>query len=330
MNRARCLLASIAVVAALVGGSPVAAAPADPVVARISVGHPVFDPGFDGAFALGALWVSIGDDEIARIDPATNSIVATIAVGAGFRHEIAGGNGAIWVTNPDDNTVSRIDPGSNAVTGTFSSNGLDPIGVTTTPGAVWVANHHAPDGGTGSVVRLNPANGAVVAEIPLGGPFFEGGPGGMSANASGVWVTVPNLGSIVRINPATNEVDGSAPVQPCGIPSAASQYVLAPGAGCGGPYLGRVNASTLAVKKLNPGGIVRFAAAADGSGWATVTSSSCPPNCPPTRSKLTRIDLVSGDVLDKVALDGFGFVAIGAGSIWVGDGVAGQVLRVTP
>src|SRR6185503_21131891 len=101
--------------------------------------------------------------------------------------------------------------------------------------------------------------------IPLGAPIFEAGPGGMSANASGVWVSVPNLGAIVRINPATNAVDGSASVQPCGIPAAGSHYVLMPGNGCGGPYLGRVNATTLGVKKLNPGGVVRFAALAGGS-----------------------------------------------------------------
>jgi hypothetical protein len=31
-----------------------------------------------------------------------------------------------------------------------------------------------------------------------------------------------------------------------------------------------------------------------------------------------------------VPLDGFGFVAVGANSVWVGDGTAGRVLRVQP
>ena len=330
MNRVRCLFASTALLAALIGAGPVTAAPADPVIARIQIGHPVFDPGFDGAFAFGALWVSIGNDEIARIDPATNDVVATITVGVGFRHEVAGGNGAIWVTNPDEDSVSRIDPATNAVTGTFPSGGLLPIGVGTTPGAVWVANHHAPPGGTGSVVRLNPTTGSIVETIALGGPFEEGGPGGIAANAAGVWVTVPNLGAIVRIDPATNAVNGSVAVQPCGIPSIASQYVVTPGAGCGGPYLGRVNPTTLTAKKLNPGGIVRFVAGDGTTAWATVTSASCPTNCSPTKNALVHIDLATGDVLDRIKLDGFGFVAIGAGSVWAGSGVTGEVLRVAP
>jgi len=317
----------MALLAGLIGASPVTAAPADPVIARIQIGHPVFDPIFDGTFASGALWVSIGDDEIARIDPSTNEVVATITVGAGFRHEIAGGDGAIWVTNSDEDIVSRIDPATNTVTGTFPSGGLLPIGVGTTPGAVWVANHHAPPGGTGSVVRLNPATGAIVETIAVGGPFEEGGPGGIAANAAGVWVTVPNLGAIVRIDPATNTVVGSLAVQPCGIPAIAGQYVLAPGNGCGGPYLGRVNPATMTAKKLNPGGTARFVAGNSGTAWATATSASC---CPPTRNALVQIDLVTGDVLDRVKLDGFGFVALGAGSIWVGSGATGEILRVAP
>ena len=330
MVHIRLVSACLAMAIVLITSGTAAAASPGRIQARVAIGHPVFDPGFDGTFASGALWVSIGDDAIARIDPATTSIVATIAVGAGFRHEIAGGNGAIWVTNPDDGTVSRIDPTTNAVTGSFSSGGLDPIGVTTTTGAVWVANHHAPDGGTGSVVRIDPDSGAIVATIPLGAPFFEGGPGGMTADDAHVWVAVPNLGSLVRIDPSTNAVDGSVGVQPCGIPALGTSFVLMPGAGCGGPYLGRVDPQTLAVKKLNPGGIVRFAAAAGGSAWASVTSASCPTNCPPTRSTLVRIDLTTGDVLARVPLDGFGFVAVGANSIWAGDGTAGQVLRVQP
>src|SRR5262245_23339937 len=110
------------------------------VVATIPVADFVFDPIFDGAYGAGALWVSIGNDTIARIDPSTNSVAAEITVGAGFRHEIAVGNGAVWVTNPDEDTVSRIDPATNSVVATIPSEGFLPVGVTATAGAVWVSN----------------------------------------------------------------------------------------------------------------------------------------------------------------------------------------------
>jgi YVTN family beta-propeller protein len=306
------------------------------VTARIAVGSAA--PGFifDGTFGAGSLWASVGNDTIRRIDPASNTVVAEIAVGAGFRHEIAVGEGAVWVTNPDADTVSRIDPATNAVVATIPTAGHFPIGVTTTSGAVWVSNHHAdpadPDS-SGSVVRIDPATNAVVAITPVGAPFFSGGPGGMTAAGGSVWVGVPNLGGIVRIDPATSTFAGFTPLAACGVPIAGDGAVWIPSAGCAKPAsaLARINATSGSLDMvLNPGGASWFAATGFGSAWVSVTSLSCPPKCPPSARGLVRLDVVSGAVTGRLATDGFGFVAVGAGSIWAGLGEAGQVVRIDP
>ena len=335
----RAALISLTVLLGLVLTAPFAGAkdnsPGD-VVARIDVGGPVLGNIFDGAFGAGALWVSVGDDTILRIDPATNGVDAEITVGAGGRHEIAVGEGGVWVTNPDDNTVSRINPATNAVVATIDTEGFFPIGVTTSNGAVWVANHHAdesdPDS-TGSVVRIDPSANAVVEVIPVGAPFFAGGPGGMTTAGGSVWVSVPNLGGVVRIDPSTNAVAGFTPAGPCGIPAAGVGVVWMPAVGCSknAAGLARIDSASGAVEELiNPGGLAWFAAEGFDSAWVSVTSRSCQPNCPPSSSALVRLDAVSAEVLGRLPTDGFGFVAIGAGSVWAGASDAGEVLRIDP
>jgi YVTN family beta-propeller protein len=331
---------AVLAIAAIQLARPAAAAPVQTglgrVVADISVGDGV--PGFifDGAFGAGSLWVSGGGDVISRIDPATNAVVAEIAVGRGFRHEIAIGNGAVWVTNPDDDSVTRIDPASDTVVATIPSGGFDPIGITTTPGAVWVANHHAdpddPDS-TGSVARIDPTSDSVVALIPVGAPFFEGGPGGMATAGGFVWVGVPNIGGVVAISPATNDVTGYVPVGPCGVPAGDDAALWMPSSGCASPSnaIARIDAVSGRLDFVaNPGGMPWFAASGLGSAWASVTSLSCPPKCPPSAGAVVKIDPSSGAVLGRLATHGFGFVAVGVGSVWAGIGETGRVLRIVP
>ena len=306
------------------------------VVAEITVarGTPGFV--FDGTFGAGALWVSGGNDTITRIDPATNAVVATIAVGSGFRHEIAVGAGGVWVTNPDDNTVSRIDPATNSVVATIGSAGFFPIGVTTTTGAVWVGNHHAnpaDENSTGSVARIDPGTNQVVSLIPVGAPTFTGGPGGMASAGGLVWVGVPNIGGVVAIDPATDAISAYVAVGACGAPGGDSGTLWMPSGGCASPSsaIAKIDAGSRSLNLLaNPGGMAWFAAIGFGATWVSVTSLSCPPKCPPTSRALVRLDPITGDVLGRLSTDGFGFVAVGAGSVWAGMGESGRVVRLDP
>ncbi|HEX8025309.1 MAG TPA: hypothetical protein VF484_03800, partial [Candidatus Limnocylindrales bacterium] len=102
------------------------------------------------AVGEGAVWTLnqyLGD--VSRIDPATASVVATIAVEVpGDGGCIAAGEGGVWVTMPDY-PFARIDPATNAVTEQYFGPGGDCIGVG--GGSVWLSNH-----GSGTVWRVSP------------------------------------------------------------------------------------------------------------------------------------------------------------------------------
>src|SRR5436305_15253627 len=63
------------------------------------------------------VWVSNRPkDSVARFDPKTNTVIATIAVGKGPCSGLAAAFGSLWVPNCGDRSISRIDLKSGAVT----------------------------------------------------------------------------------------------------------------------------------------------------------------------------------------------------------------------
>jgi YVTN family beta-propeller protein len=67
-----------------------------------------------------AVWISNAPkDTVARLDPKTNTVAATIAVGKRPCSGIAAGFGSIWVPNCADKTLARIDAKTGAVTTTI-------------------------------------------------------------------------------------------------------------------------------------------------------------------------------------------------------------------
>ena len=80
---------------------------------------------------------SIRRGTVTRIDPQTNTVVATIPVGAD-PFSIAVGEGAVWVANRRGFTISRIDPSTNKVVASIPV-GNRPQSLVAGGGAVWVA-----------------------------------------------------------------------------------------------------------------------------------------------------------------------------------------------
>ncbi len=69
------------------------------------------------AFGLGSLWAVSGIHEtIQKIDPASNTVVARTALGHAPGFLVAG-EGAVWVQEQGDGTLARIDPVTGAVSG---------------------------------------------------------------------------------------------------------------------------------------------------------------------------------------------------------------------
>jgi len=113
------------------------------------------------AFGDGTLWASERSaNRVARIDPATGSLVQTIQVGNGPTG-LAFGSGAAWVANSLDGTVSRIDPATNIATAVAVGNG--PTAVAVGASGVWVSNQF-----DGTLARIDPRTSQVVQRIRVG------------------------------------------------------------------------------------------------------------------------------------------------------------------
>jgi virginiamycin B lyase len=292
------------------------------VVARIPI------PPNSGALAVGegAVWATSDAVPIlTRIDPATNTVVASMLIPLknvctdfpGSCGEAAAGNGALWIARTFDDSVLRIDPHNNSLAATIAV-GSQPEGIATTPGAVWVVNKRGP-----SVSRIDPATNRVVATVRIG-PALACCADHMSLAAGGgaVWVSLPSTDTIVRIDPRTNTVVARVHLSgiPCAFLAAGASRVWAAGGHCTGSVMrinGRTNRSAGSVKGMTaPVGV----AVGFGSVWVADVGAS----------QIVRINPSTNRIAGRLQLPGQpARLAVGFGSLWVRDD-SGQVLRIKP
>jgi YVTN family beta-propeller protein len=253
------------------------------------------------AFGEGSLWLTdpipgVGSDSptgaLVRIDPATNTVAATIPVGRS-PEGIAFTAGAVWTANhrsdeaqaaapPHTFSVSRVDVASNTATAqvvveTRADTGdswanfcCGPQGATAGAGAVWVA-----DATTNEVSRIDPATNSVTARIPNPG---HQACGSMAADDTSVWLTE----------------------------------------GCDSPGLWRIDpASNSVTATLRLPGIGIDVRSAFGSVWVSTGFSSGWLNA---KNSLTRIDPQTNRVVGRTPVPIPGPLAVGDGVLWMGSG----------
>jgi streptogramin lyase len=122
----------------------------------------------------GYVWVANHDGNpvgsVAKIDPATLSVVDEISVGT---DSVAGPNwlsaaaGSIWTDVPNLNAVIRIDPITDRVIATIPDKGVCGA-LVASAGAVWVAGGGGP-GCRPGITRIDPITNAVTATLDAGG-----------------------------------------------------------------------------------------------------------------------------------------------------------------
>ena len=180
----------------------------------------------------------MASDSVGAISPAGGAIAAAIPVGSS-PSSVAAGDGAVWVTNYNDNTSRGStrrrarradDPGrirpragsrsaparcgsrttsagpcrgstrrSNRVVGQPITVGNGPSGVAVGYGSVWVTNSS-----DGTLSRINALTDAVVKTIAL-----EGGATDVAVGFGAVWVSDEADGRVLRIDPQTDQVADS-------------------------------------------------------------------------------------------------------------------------
>jgi YVTN family beta-propeller protein len=147
------------------------------------------------------VWVAnSGDGTIQRIDPSTGLADKAVEVGGG-PDGIAIDKTSLWVCNGVDGTVVEIDPQHPLQQSTSVPVGGEPRGIALTQKDVWVASRLSQ-----SVTRINRATGNAVP-LPVGD-----GPNSVQVAGDAVWVSNEYDGTMMWIDPTTNEVHKLPPI----------------------------------------------------------------------------------------------------------------------
>ena len=111
-----------------------------------------------------SVWISNKPkNNLTRIDPKTNRVLATVSTGKGPCAGLALGFGSVWVPNCGDRTISRFDARTAKSLATISVGIADTEGtIAAGEGSVWM-----PSDASGVLARIDPATNKVVARIPV-------------------------------------------------------------------------------------------------------------------------------------------------------------------
>jgi YVTN family beta-propeller protein len=266
-------------------------------------------------------------DTVSVINPANNTVVATVPVGSDPAAIAVIGAGPeagdVFVANETSDSVSVIDPTTNKVVATVLV-GSNPsaIAVNGTGTLVFVANF-----GSDTVSIINPTTDAVVATV-----FVGEGPAGIAVGGAGTVagdVFVANFGSntVSVINPVTSTVAFTVLVgdEPAGIavsgagPEAGDVFV----ANEGSDTVSVINPANNTVVATVPVGSDPFAIALDGSGnvfVANVESNTVSVIDPATNTVVATV---------PVGAEPAGIAVDGSENVFVADLASGNLLKET-
>jgi virginiamycin B lyase len=177
-------------------GRVVARVRLDPLPFEFAPGDRRFLPSLV-AVGAGAGWVGTGRGAVARIDAASNRVVAVIRLLPASPAGIAVAGGSVWVAAGGDG-VARIEAATNRLLGTIRLD-LYAERVASGGGAIWVGGPTTDPivEMAGAVARIDAATGRVREIVPTGLPI------GLATAAGAVLVTEPDTvgGALECIDP---------------------------------------------------------------------------------------------------------------------------------
>lgn len=149
---------------------------------------------FNVTAGAGSIWIPSDEKgEISRIDPATNTVTATIKVDPGTYY-LAYGFGSLWAASSRNNSLQRIDPRTNKVV-KRTVMGKEPGFIAAGEGGVWVQEQ-----GAGTVARVDPITGEVSGRVKVGNTLKWGE---VSVGGGKVWLRTTEDQMFVVIDPKT-------------------------------------------------------------------------------------------------------------------------------
>ena len=173
------------------------------VVGVLAVTTPTLTPASATGLSCSVYVANETGNTVSVIDAATNTVTATIPVGAEPNGVAVSSTGNVYVTNASGNTVSVVSAATNTVTASIAV-GVEPSGVAVSPtGEVYVT-----DQGGNSVSVIDGATGTVVSTIQV-----VGAPSSVAVSPSGtVYVTNSANDTVAVIDSATNTVTSTISV----------------------------------------------------------------------------------------------------------------------
>jgi streptogramin lyase len=189
------------------GGTVTRIDPSDnSILATIVVGQRGPGGPHDVAFGLGSVWVSAGnapitsgrEGNVVRIDPATNTIQATIPIpwSASACGSFAITDEAVWMSSCfDQHTLIRIDPLTNAVAAAIDLGGYGG-NPTLVNGSLWLTVSTGIGTDPSTVVRIDPVSNSIDRIMALGAAFR--GESMLVVNNS-VWISDALSNQVLRL-----------------------------------------------------------------------------------------------------------------------------------
>jgi YVTN family beta-propeller protein len=260
---------------------------------------------------------STGGVKCGVFDPGavTPFIAANITVGLFPAGVVIAPNG-VWVTNSVDQSLSRIDPAANSVLQTIplALTGFNlPGAIAYGEGSLWVAVEQYDTGGNslaGSLLRVDPATGALLATISLGRYPYD-----VTTSPGAVWVPLADDNQVVRIDTATNAVTATIPVTgtPSGVAYGFGSLWVSTWAGPVVRIDPATNQPTATIQTQDSGGAIAVGPTAvweTNVGHELITAPD---------GRVTRIDPATNSVVGSALVgDNPQSVAAFGSSVWVG------------
>lgn len=145
----------------------------------------------------GSIWVpSDGAGKVARVDPASNAVIASIAVDPGTFY-LAFGFDSLWAVSSDEQSLQKIDPQTDSVAGKVKL-GKQPGFLAAGEGAVWVQEQ-----GDGTLARIDPETIEVSSRVKVGETLLYGD---IDVGGGAVWLRTTEEQTFAVIDAQSMEI----------------------------------------------------------------------------------------------------------------------------
>ena len=150
----------------------------------------------------GVIWFTLqSGNKIGRFDTKTSGPITEYPTSGGPYGLALDNSGNVWFCRMGDNKLGRLDPKTGQMTEVSTGPGSLPRRIAAAPdGMLWVTLY-----GNGKLAKVDPASAKIVKVYPL--PAGDAGPYAVNVDGAGiVWANEINTDTVVRLNPATEEM----------------------------------------------------------------------------------------------------------------------------